>query len=523
VVVNGAYANGGIPRVNEVKSIPAPIGGWNARDPIAAMPEDDAVIMDNFWPTTSDVMLRNGWEPHATGIGDQVETVMAYNAQGATPDLLFAAGNGGIYDVTGTGAVGAAEVTGLNSTQFQYVNFTNSSGTAYLICVNGADDAQYYNGTTWIAVDAVSTPAITGVSTDDLINVAVHKRRLWFVEEGTLNAWYLPVDAVGGAATAFSLAGIARLGGYLVSIGTWTLDAGEGPDDYWVAVTSEGEVIVYRGTDVSSLTTWTLMGVWRLGRPVSYRCFMKYQGDLLYISTDGVVPLSKALISERADPRIALSDKIDGAMSEATSLYYNNFGWGMLFYPGATMLIVNIPVDVGSNQQQYCMNTITKAWARFTGLAASCWELFGNDVYFGSDGQVNKFWIAPDDDGSNINGDCMTAFNYFGTRSTLKRWLMARPILTCNGTPSATLSINVNYDMTAPAYSISFTPVTYAVWDTALWDQGVWGGGLGVILDWQTVAGIGFCAAARLQVASQGLTVRWQATDFVHEFGGFVT
>ena len=80
---------------------------------------------------------------------------------------------------------------------------------------------------------------------------------MWVIENDTLSAWYLPVDSVGGAATEYDLSGIFRLGGYLLAGGTWTMDAGEGVDDYWIAVTSEGEVVVYQGTDPSSANTWT--------------------------------------------------------------------------------------------------------------------------------------------------------------------------------------------------------------------------------------------------------------------------
>ena len=39
-------------------SIPAPLGGWNARDSLANMDPMDAVQMDNFFPTPNDVALR---------------------------------------------------------------------------------------------------------------------------------------------------------------------------------------------------------------------------------------------------------------------------------------------------------------------------------------------------------------------------------------------------------------------------------------------------------------------------------
>jgi hypothetical protein len=41
-------------------SLPAPIGGWNARDSLAEMQPLDAVQMNNFFPTPTDVTLRKG-------------------------------------------------------------------------------------------------------------------------------------------------------------------------------------------------------------------------------------------------------------------------------------------------------------------------------------------------------------------------------------------------------------------------------------------------------------------------------
>ena len=59
-------------------TVPAPIGGWNARDSLGAMAVEDAVTLTNWWPGTSSVVLRNGYSQWATGIKGQVETVMGY-------------------------------------------------------------------------------------------------------------------------------------------------------------------------------------------------------------------------------------------------------------------------------------------------------------------------------------------------------------------------------------------------------------------------------------------------------------
>ena len=90
-------------------SLPAPVGGWNARDSIAAMPPFDAVIMDNWFPDTDYVKVRKGYTNHVTGITGQVETLMQYSS--GTARKLFAAATTSIYDVSVAGTVGAAVVT----------------------------------------------------------------------------------------------------------------------------------------------------------------------------------------------------------------------------------------------------------------------------------------------------------------------------------------------------------------------------------------------------------------------------
>ena len=89
------------------------------------------------------------------------------------------------------------------------------------------------------------------------------------------------------------MSSVAQLGGYLVAAGTWTIDAGYGVDDNLVFITSNGEVIVYSGTDPSDITKFALVGVWRIGKPVGKRCLMKYGGDMIILTYNGLYPLDR--------------------------------------------------------------------------------------------------------------------------------------------------------------------------------------------------------------------------------------
>lgn len=494
-------------------SLPAPSGGWNARDSLAEMAPDDAVILENLFPNTTYVNTRLGYTQYATGLGSQVETVMAY--AGLSSNKLLAAAGSNIYDVTAGGAVGAAIKSGLTNARWQYTNYANTSGN-YLYMVNGADAPMYWDGSTF------TNAAITGVTVANLIHINQHKNRIWFTEKNTLNAWYLATSAIAGAATKFDLTGIAMRGGSLMAMATWTIDAGYGVDDIAVFITTKGEIILYRGTDPSSANTWSLVGVFWLGSPVGRRCYCKFAGDLLLITQDGVYPMSSGLQSSRTNPKVALTDKIQFAVSDSVSLYGNNFGWQIIPFPKENMLFLNVPVTEGDNQQQYVMNTINKAWCNFKGWDANCWELYNDDVYFGGNGYVGKAWNGLSDNSTNITTNGLQAFGYLGSPGEIKRITMMRPILRSDGFPTIVANVNVDFDVSDTTGTLIFTGTNFGLWDSALWDTGLWGSDLQILKNWQGANGLGYAIAPHLQSSQQGIQTQWMSTDVVFERGAIL-
>lgn len=507
-----ARSKGSKTQVSGVVSIPAPIGGLNSRDSLAAMAPSDAVVLENFFPATTECVLRKGFSNHVTGISGQVETLMVYST---TTEKMFAIAGGSVYDVSSSGAVGAAVVTGLSNSRWNYCNIATAGGQ-FLSMANGLDAPRLYDGSAW------STPAITGVTTTLLKTPIVFKNRQWFIEKGSLRTWYLPVQSIAGAASMIDMSAVAQLGGYIVDHATWTLDAGNGVDDYYVAVTNHGEIIVYQGTDPSSASTWALRGVWRLGAPVGDRCLFKLAGDMLMICQDGLLPLASALQSSRVNPRVALTDKIQWSISEDITNYGTNFGWEVFYYPSENQLWLNVPQTENANQYQYCMNTISRAWGKYTGYNANCFQLFNEESYFGGNGFVGKAWNGNTDAGNTIQGVALQAFSAYGSSGKLKRFTMTRPILRATGTPSVQGSMNIDFAKEITTTALSYTPTNDAVWDSALWDVGVWGGGYNIYQQWQGVNGVGYYGAPQMRMATNGVDVRWVSTDVVFEEGQII-
>ena len=506
-----------------VQSIPAPVGGWNARDSLANMDPMDAVTLVNYFPTVSNCVLRGGYSKWATGFTGQAQSLLSYSG-GATNKLFAVVGTPSlsIYDVTAGGAVGAAVVSSLTNAIWEYTNVATTGGN-YLYAVNGVDKPRLYDGTTWTAIDAASTPAITGVTTTTLDNITLFKNRLWFIQKNTLKAWYLPTSAVGGAAQSLDLSSIAKFGGHLVDLDTWTIDAGYGVDDNLAFVTSNGEVIVYRGTDPASDATWALAGVWKLGSPISKRAMLKWGGDLLILTYDGLMPMAASLQSSRLDPRVALSNKIQGAITKAATEYggtHAAVGWQVFYNAKQTAVWINVPVLEGSQQQQYVMNTITTSWCQFKGWEANVWETYDDDPYFGGNGYVGKAWDSTyADNNANISANVLQAFNYLGSRGVQKYFTRARPSIFTDGNPAISMGINVDFDVQNNATPLSYSASAMGLWDSGTWDAAVWGDDLQITNNWQGVTGLGYCGAVLLTSASTGLQIEWASTDVVYQSG----
>ena len=489
------------------RPLPFPVGGWDAASPLASMPADRAVELKNWFPQPGWGEIRRGYRRHAGSMGDDpVETLFAW--RGPASEKMFAAANDTIYDVTSAGVTTSA-VTGLQNARWQHVNISTSAGHFVVLC-NGADDVRHYNGSAW------ATPSITGVSSSDLIHVNSHKRRLWFVEVDTTDAWYLATEAVAGSATKFALGALFTRGGYLMAMGTWTRDGGSGADDYAVFISSEGQVALYQGTDPASANTWSLVGVFDVPPPIGRRCFFRYGADLGLVTLEGVFQLSQLLAVDQSQVRRdARSERNSRAFNDARRSYGDNWGWEACVYPKGTRLIVNVPTSENSMAKQYVMNTLTGAWCEFDAHHAQSWMVFGEELYFGSpDGVVYKADTGAVDYDQEIVAVGQTAYTAFGS-PYIKRWMLVRALVTASGGYRPEIGVSVDFTETDTLSGVGEGTNTAALFGTAVFGIAVFAADTNTVSDWVDVSAIGQFGSVkfrgRLGVAADDTAAKWGA------------
>lgn len=498
-------------------TLPAPIGGINARDSLSAMSELDAIAMDNYIPLENKVALRKGFVEYV-GLSAPVETLAEFRGS-RNNSRLFAFTQGSIFDITSKTEV-VDYKKGFASDYWQWAQFKDR-----LIAVNGVDAPQAYyaneSGEHWEDVQISGE----GLNPKLLINVEVSKQRLFFVEKNSLKCWYSSgVGEVQGTLKAFDFSALVTKGGCLQAVASWTQDGGQGIDDLTVFITSEGEALVYAGNDPGNADDWALKGKYTMSKPIGYKCVLQYQGDIVMICEDGYIPLSKALPLDKANSsQISFSDKIRGLLLSRTKSGKNKQGWQGIIYGRGGYAIFNVPV--AQQFEQHVINVNTGAWCRFVGIAAKCWGMLNDRLYFGTVDGVYLFDEGYSDNKVHILGKIKQAYSNLGT-SSLKKVQMINPRNKSSTKYALTVYTNTDYADVEKTYTQNLGFYGLSRWNEVTWSKIgepsglIWASLQGEIRSrWLCNSATGFKISLVLKTKTRGNFIEFYETGFRYEQG----
>jgi hypothetical protein len=591
---NSAQVRKALPRTGELKSGVLATGGLNARDAYMDMRPNDAIAMRNVISSSYGVQVRRGYQEWAANLPNNmpVPTIMSYypasaGVSGIAPlkypskraqladqspyriaiedvnisGTLFACTNLSIYNVTSGGEgpwTPEGGVGTLTSDYWIWRNYQNAGGNfllatnydgAYVIYGGAGFDSGFSNGfstegTGFTRVEAGTTPAhIQNVDPDLFAYVSVWKGRVWFAEINSSRAWYLPPGQVTGEAHAFDFGPQFRHGGHLVAIVNWTIDGGEGIDDYLVAFSSEGDVVIYKGYDPDSAgedpDAFQLHGIWYVGPlPPGRRQVDPYGGDVYVLSVMGVKQISKLVVATGIEEQSVnnISAKIDPLLNAVMNQLPDSQEYYLKALPNENALVVGNPETLsGEGLSQYYYAIPKAAWSALHDLPVLFWATHDHLTFAGTDRTGSELGgvvyimfenalddvklnpLAPDAAGLFIKSRMVPAYSDFGLPGLWKNFPMVRPTLLVDQAPAYAMTVLLDFEF--PNISPVLTPgapLPAALWDVAEWDKAVWSATSTVIKNWVATAGGGYNAALQMDFDTPGgtriITYDWWLT-----------
>jgi hypothetical protein len=487
-----------------------------------------ASVAENGVPLTSTVRIRGGDFKVAT-VGAAVKALIPYRS-GALAKL-FAATTTAVYDISAfdDDTVPSAAISSLTNGNWVSVQISTAGGQ-YVVMANGADAVRAYNGSAW------SSPAITGVTPADLDFVWLHGNRLWFIEAGTMVAWYLDVESIAGAAEDFNLGAVFENGGSLYIGGTWSSDSGSGFGERNVFISTEGEVAVYQGLNpgadpLTDPDAYRLVGRYNIGKPVG-RQVMKAGGDLLIATTDGIVPLSAVVTKDPAALSMAaVSYNIEGPWKRTikTITSVASQPVQMLKWQRESLGIIGFR----HKAEVYVVNLQTGAWAKWTAKDVQALVIHNDLAYYGdSDGSVFQLDAGGSDNGAPYIFRWSFLPDHLETPGRLKTVHSARATFRALAPFEASLDVATDYrrEFDVPPNAVIDDEVP-ALWDVGLWDVSLWDSAADsdarqtVLTYWRTINRSGVVAAPQVQITSgsdRKPDAELVTVDVIYDVGGTV-
>lgn len=528
----------------------APVGGLNTTSAAEDMPLTDCPALWNMIGSEQGLRARLGYVEWVTGLtgtaGDNtVRTMMPFTGgkKSTVDDRLFCATLTGIYDVTNsTGAPGAKKITfGTQNGDAGYGTWwtTVNTGDRFLLYCDEENGYYIYRESTdtWAKVTNGAAAGQIGAPGDatQYVGGTFFMSRNWFVRKDSTIADYLDVNAVFGAPAAgggqFDFGSKFKAGGYLTNLYNWSYDGGSGLQNYLVAVSSGGDIVIYAGLNPNDASSFFLRGSWQVGGvPSGRRIATDFGGDGLVLTSAGIFPLSKLIIGNPAVDRTVYSTlKISNIFSTLADQQRLLKGWSMRFHPNDAALLVTVPTADGQATQQFAMSLATRSWARYRNLPIVSAEAWRGKLYFGthdgrvciSTGYVDDVKLA-DPTGQTFSTVDWSLVTRAASDVTNKIVRQVRPTILAGQGPLVNAEARFNFDQTEARQPLITNPVKAgaAVFDVAKFDQDVWAGDSVTSRPLFGASGRGTSIGAAVRGSAFSRTVL-TGVDVLYEEGGF--
>lgn len=364
---------------NSVMFIPPPTGGINAKDPWYNMGGEFCISSTNIKPDYSYSPVRKGYTcpnaPTVCAYGTQTSAVTFrytdYDGTGRDVMTIYnGGGTGHLYEISTSGGYtdrGTSSYAA-NMCLFKNIMFIAGGGIVSRTFVPGT-----LADINWTDV------AATANFTNTLASPWTYKGRLYFTQNSSTDIYYGDIDQVTAAAPLkkFPVGNELTTGGSCLFGGHTQLQEGLVDKDYWVLVSTTGEVLVYQGADPAA-SDWAIVGKFKIAPAVHAGSFFYYGSNLHIITTQGIIAMSDILAGNKEGASyVSISRNIEPELSASFASVFGVSGYldiaraaisatENLLYLSALDHTGRYTGTVGK-RMFYVMNLSTKAWGVYTG------------------------------------------------------------------------------------------------------------------------------------------------------------
>jgi hypothetical protein len=309
-------------------NLPAP-KTMNTRDNVLELPEGHCPLLINAFPSESGLKLYNAPQiapkpvlVTATAFAN-FGPLISYYGSGSTSSEFWAITTQAyrLTDTVGLVVSATATIEAIQlSGQGDWTEFNKT--IIYVAGTGGASGSRKWTRasgwTTWDV--SISASASAG----NLVGITNFKNRLIGWQKQDTKFWYGSTDEVQGVMNPYEIGGVIK--GVIRQCFSLSRDGGAGPDDYLAFVSDQGDVAVYEGTDPADASNWGLVGVYKIGRPVSRDSHVAFGNQVVVMCEDDFYFLPREMSGEKRFSVAARQRQVDDGDGVTNGVYDNEVG-----------------------------------------------------------------------------------------------------------------------------------------------------------------------------------------------------
>ena len=280
-------------------TLPAP-RSMNFRDAANELGPTEGLLLENaFYENGGVRMFRapqlGGAILASTSQTPNVGPWMAYYGSGSSSAEFWVIANGKTHRLTSnfqfwsdtTASIDSATIIG---SQGPWIEFNKT----IIYTRSTLSRRKWTRASSWTTWDAsVSASA----SAANFTGLQKFKNRLFAWTDNSTILFYGSTDQIEGTFNPFDLGGV--IGGKIRQVFTLPRDGGAGPDDYLGILSDQGDLAVYAGTDPADATDWSIVGTYRIGKPVSRDSWILHGNQVIVMCEDDFYFLPQDMVEKK--------------------------------------------------------------------------------------------------------------------------------------------------------------------------------------------------------------------------------